>query len=132
VHEREQVAEPGLHRGRLAHDTDRDVDLDLVPQVDLVEVDVHRGVTALRDLDVLDQDLARPLAVDDEVDELRAPGPRQDTVELVRVQRQRHRVVALSVHDRRQLALRSEPAGRLAVRFPGGCVQLHRSCSRSR
>ena len=124
----QDVGVAALHRGRLAGQVDRDLDADLLLQVDLVKVDVRRPVAARMHLDLADQDLLG-LAVDQEVDEVGSAGLDEHPLELQAVQGQRRRRRVVAVHHGGQLALAVEAAGALAEQLAGGCVELHKCAS---
>ena len=120
----ENVGVTALHRGRLAHEVDRDLDANLLLEVDLIEVDVDRALEARVRLDLAHQHLLGLGAVYDQVDEVGAAALDEDLLELQSIEHQRRRLGAVAVDDGRQLALTMKAAGPLAQEFSLGGFEL--------
>ena len=78
-------------------------------------------------LDLTDQHLLG-LAVDRQVDQVRAPGLDVDLLELEPVERDRGRLGVVPVDDGRYLALAQQTARAFAEWLAGQCLQFH-SCA---
>jgi hypothetical protein len=114
----EHVAQAGLDRGRLTGYDHRHLSGQLLRHADHVEVDMDGPVTPGMVLDLADQHLSRPAAVDGQVDQVGAAGRVVDAVELVPVEVERDWLDIVSVDDRRHAALGAEAADALAGHAP--------------
>src|SRR5439155_22257196 len=125
----EDIGVSALDGCRLAGQADRDLDLDLLLQVDLVEVDVDRSQLPRMGLDLADKHLLGAAAVEHEVDQVRAARLDKDFLKLEPVECDRGRLGVVAVDDGRQLTLAQHAARAFAERLAGRGFELHGSAS---